>query len=129
MAVFNFSQYPWFAGQNEQGVHVQNSPEVVTGTFQKQNGQYSFAPTVTAPGTIASAGTVRNSTGVDCLVYASATTGIGAIKVLNYSGVNTGTISPYGTVSSAATAAVVVPGPGAIAVTYTGSLSWVWQPL
>jgi hypothetical protein len=123
------SNYPWAPNQAAVGVDVHNVASVFTGQIQKQGGQRSFPPAVTAPGTIASAGTVQNSTGYDCLVYASATSGIGSVKVLSYNGGNATSSTPYGTVSSAATAAVLVPGPGAIAVTYNGTLTWTWQPL
>jgi hypothetical protein len=123
------SVYAWVPSQTQPGVHVINQPVVVTGQMQKQNGVRSFSPTVTAPGTVASLGTVANNTGYDCLVYATATTGIGKVVVLTYNGANTGTLASLGTVSSAATLPVLVPGPGAIVVTYTGTLSWVWQPV
>lgn len=129
MAAPTRSQYPWTPGQAALGFHVINQNLVVAGTAQRQGGGYSFPPSITAPGTIASAGTVANSTGYDCLVYASATTGISAVKVLAYNGANTTTYSPAGTIPALVTGTYMVPGPGAIALTYTGTLTWVWQPL
>ena len=123
------SQYPWSPGTNAQGAHVINQPLIIGGQVQKQNGQRSFSPTVTAPGTVASAGTVANTTGYDCLVYASATTGISAAKILTYNGGNAGTITPSGTVPGAGMGTYLVPGPASIVLTYTGTLTWTWQPL
>ena len=121
------SQYPWYPGQNAQGSHVINAPVIVNGLAQFQKGRWTFPPTLTAPGTIASPGTVANTTGYDAWVYASATTGISAVKVLAYNGANTGTISASGSVYAGATGTYFVPGPAAIAITYTGTLTWVWQ--
>lgn len=129
MAAYFQSQYPWVPGTAALGVDVHNSPVVFAGQIQKQGGQRSFPPAVTAPGTIASAGTVQNTTGYDCLVYASATTGISAAKVLTYNGATSTSVTPAGTIPGAATGTYLVPGPGAIALTYTGTLTWTWQPL
>ena len=129
MASFFGSNYPFSPGQNAAGADLHTAPAAFIGQIQKQGGQRSFPPSVTAPGTVASGGIVYNTTGYDCLVYPSATTGVGAIKVLNYNGANVSTISPVGSLAANTTAAVLVPGPGAIAATYTGVLSWVWQPL
>jgi hypothetical protein len=128
MATFFQGLYPWSPGQATLGAHVFNQPVIITGQIQKQGGQRSFPPAITAPGTIASAGTVANSTGCDCFVYASATTGISAAKVLAYNGGNATSFSPAGTVPALVTGTYFVPGPGAIALTYTGTLTWVWQP-
>jgi hypothetical protein len=121
------SQYPWAPGQAAVGFKAFNEPVIVNGVLQIQKGTYSFPPPVTAPGTIASAGTVVNSSGVDCLVYASATTGISAAKILSYNGPVASTLSVAGTTPALNTATYYVPGPGAIALTYTGTLTWVWQ--
>lgn len=129
MAAYFQSQYPWYGGQAPAGVHTINQPVIITGQIQKQGGQRSFPPAVTAPGTVASAGTVLNNTGYDCLVYASATTGISAAKILTYNGATATTVTPAGTIPGAATGAFLVPGPGAIALSYTGTLTWTWQPL
>lgn len=128
MATFQ-SNYPWAPGQAAVGTDVHNSPQVFTGQIQKQGGQRSFPPAVTAPGTIASPGTVQNNTGYDCLVYASATTGISAAKILTYNGPTSTTVTPAGTLPATVTGTYLVPGPGAIALTYTGTLTWTWQPL
>jgi hypothetical protein len=129
MASFFGSNYPWSTGQAATGAHVINQPVIITGQVQRQGGQRSFPPSVTAPGTIASGGTVANNTGYDCLVYPSATTGIGGVKVLTYNGGNSTSITPAGSIAANTTAGILVPGPGAIAVTYNGTLTWVWQPL
>ena len=121
------SLYPYAVGQNIQGYDIKQN-QVVVGSAQFQGGQYSFLPAITAPGTVASGGTVSNSTGMDCMVYLSATSGIGAVKLLSYNGANATSYSVGGTVTGAATLPVIVTGPGAIAVTYTGTLTWVWVP-
>ena len=129
MASFFGSSYPWYSGTVYEGAEVINKPLLVAGQIQKQGGQRSFPPPVTAPGTIASAGTVANSTGYDCLVTASATTGITAAKILTYNGANATAVTPAGTVPGGATGTYLVPGPGAIALSYTGTLTWTWQAL
>lgn len=129
MAAYFQSQYPWYGGQVPVGVHVLNQPVIITGQLQKQAGQRSFPPPVTAPGTIASAGTVFNNTGYDCLVSASATTGITSAKILTYNGPTSTSVTPAGSIYAGATGTYLVPGPGAIAVTYGGTLTWTWQPL
>ncbi len=129
MAAYFQSQYPWVPGTAAVGVDVRNSPQVFTGQIQKQGGQRSFPPAITAPGTIASAGTVANNTGYDCLVYASATVGISAVKVLSYNGPTATTVTVPGSIFNGATGGpFLVPGPGAITVSYSGALTWAWQP-
>jgi len=120
------SIYPWTPNQAQVGSKVYNEPVVVNGLLTIQKGTWSFPPSVTAPGTVASGGTVVNNTGVDAIVYASATTGISAVKVVSYNGVNSGTTSVPGSIYAAATGTYSVPGPGAIIVSYTGSLTWAW---
>jgi hypothetical protein len=123
----NTSQYPWVPGQVLTGYKTFADNVVVAGLLQIQKGTYSFTPAVTSPGTVASAGTVLNNTGVNCLVYASATTGISASKILAYNGAVATTTTPAGTTPALNTATYYVPGPGAIALTYTGTLTWTWQ--
>ena len=122
------SQYPWVPGQNFAG-KVFNDNVVVNGVLQIQKGTYSFPVSVTAPGTVASGGTVLNSTGVDNTVFLSATSGsITAVKLLSYNGAVTTSYSISGTVASPSVISVPVAGPGAIAVTYNGSMAWTWVP-
>lgn len=125
------SLYPFVAGDTQPGVDVRNSAMAVTGYFQKQAGQYSFPPSVTAPGTTASAGTVMNDTGSDCLVYASATGGITAASVVTYNGSNatTWTIPGLSGTVTGLVGPILVPGPAGIAVTYSGTASWLWMPV
>src|SRR5580698_4718541 len=108
--------YPWIPGQAAIGTKIFSGPVGVAGLLQIQKGTYSFPPSVTAPGTVASGGTVANTTGVDCWVYASATTGISAVKVVSYNGANSGTLTPAGTVPALGQGSYFVPGPGAIIV-------------
>lgn len=128
MATFQ-SQYPWSPGQAALGAHTVNQPLIVTGQMQKQGGIRSFPPSITTPGTIASAGTVQNSTGYDCVVYASAVNGITSVKVLSYNGAVATAVSLPGSIGVGQTGQFLVPGPGAVAVTYAGTLSWAWQPV
>jgi hypothetical protein len=121
--------YPWAPGQAAVGSKAFNEPVIVNGLMQIQKGTYSFPPSVTAPGTVASGGTVANTTGYNCWVYASASTGISAVKVVNYNGANSGTLTTAGTVPALGQGSYFVPGPGAIIVSYSGSLSWAWQGL
>lgn len=120
--------YPWVPGQAKLGFDVHNQGVVVGELFQKQGGQYSFPPAVTQPGTVASAGTVVNSTGADCWVYLFSSLGISGVKIVNYNGTNAGTVSLPGTVPAATMVPVFVPGPAAAIVSYAGTLNWTWQP-
>ena len=110
----------WYPGDNAPGVKVYSGPVLDAMTHGFQKGVASLAFSVTAPGTIVSGGTVRNSTGVDCTVYASSTLGIASAKV--------GTTSIPGSVSAGNTAQYLVPATSAIAVTYSGTLTWAWLP-
>jgi hypothetical protein len=123
------SQYPWVQGTVQTGVEAIGSPVIVAGYLQKQGGIRSFQPAITAPGTIASSGTVFNSTGLDCNVYMSATVGITSVKILAYNGGVATSYSPPGSIAPGQTVDFQVPGPGAIEVTYTGALSWTWVPV
>ena len=114
------SQYPWSPGQNAQGQHVINSPSILNGLAQFQKGRLTFPPSLTAPGTIASGGTVANTTGYDAYVYAAEGGRDPSAKILAYNGGNTTSISVPGSVSVGNTATYFVPGPGAIAITYAG---------
>jgi hypothetical protein len=129
MAPQTTSLYPWVPNQVKTGFHTINSGVVVGGLFQKQGGQYSFAPAITTPGTVASAGTVLNSTGADCLVYLAAQTGISVVKILSYNGASSTSVTLPGTVAPLSVLPVYVPGPGAIAVSYAGTLNWTWVPV
>jgi hypothetical protein len=123
------SQYPWTPGQAWPGWHAVNQNMVVNGLLQIQKGTYSFPVSVTAPGTVASGGTVANSTGVDNTVFLSATSGsITAVKLLAYNGAVATSYSIAGTVAAPAVLPVPVAGPGAIAVTYNGAIAWTWVP-
>jgi len=110
----------WFPGENVPGVKVMGAPVLDTQTHGFQKGQASLAFSVTSPGTIVSGGTVSNSTGVDCVVYASATSGIASSKI--------GSTSIPGSVSAGNTAQFLVPATSAITVTYSGTLTWAWLP-
>lgn len=122
------SQYPWVPGQVWNG-KVINENLAVNGVLQIQKGTYSFPVSITAPGTVASGGTVLNSTGVDNTVFLSATSGsITAVKLLSYNGGVATSYAISGTVASPAVISVPVAGPGAIAVTYNGALAWTWVP-
>lgn len=107
---------PWYPGQ------VAIGQKVFGDVVGLAKGVWTQPPVVTAPGTVPSPGTVTNSTGFDCMVYASATTGIG--KVL----IGQGTVSTGSTVSAsnATAGGFYVPAGQTITITYTGTLTWAW---
>ena len=116
----------WSPGKAAVGVDVHSVPQQFSQPVVFQGGiatQVSGAalPVITAPGTVASAGTVTNSTGFDAMVYASATTGIQKIVFVGVAG---GTIA--GTTPAAQTVPLYWPNNTQVAVTYTGTLSWTW---
>jgi hypothetical protein len=122
--------HAWYPGQAAVGIDVHNGSDVFTGPVTFQGGiatQVNGAtiPYITAPGTVASAGTVTNSTGFDAMVYMSATTGISKVV---FSGVPGGTIAAGagGTESALGVFPVYWPNNQGVAVTYTGTLTWTW---
>jgi len=112
----------WFPGQVAVGGRVFNNNVIINGQAILQKGITSYPPSVTTPGTVASAGTVYNTTGYDCMVYASATTGIGKVVTAQ------GTLSTGNTVSAsnALAGGFYVPANAYISVTYAGTLTWFW---
>lgn len=107
----------WYPGQVAIGQKVFAEPVGLTKGF------WSQPPTVTNLGTpVASGSAVTNSTGFDCMVYMSATTGIG--KVL----IGAGTASTGSTVSAsnATAGGFYVPAGQTITPTYTGTFTWTW---
>lgn len=106
---------PWYPGQNAQGQKVEAS------VFGMARGFWSQPPVVTSPGTTASGSAVVNSTGFDCMVYASAATTLSKI-VINNGGTVPGTAA-----AGAFAPPVYVPAGQSIAITYTGTLTWFWQ--
>lgn len=118
--------HAWYPGQAEVGAKVFATPVAFTQPVVFQSGiatQVNGAslPVVTAPGTIASAGTVTNGTGFDCMVYASATSGIPKVV---FPGIAAGTIS--GTAAPGQTVPIYWPNNQGVAVTYNGTLTWTW---
>ena len=116
----------WFPGDAATGAKVTNTPQIFAQPVVFQKGfatgvNGATPPAITAPGTVASAGTVSNGTGYDCMVYMSATTGIQKIVFVGVAG---GTIA--GTTPAAQTTDLYVPNNAQIAVTYTGTLTWTW---
>jgi len=117
----------WFPGDAAVGSEVHSVPQIFSRPVVMQQGMATgvngaVPPSVTAPGTVASAGTVTNGTGYDCMVYLSATTGIQKIVYPQYGA--GGTIA--GTTPAAQTSDIYVPNNVQIAVTYTGTLTWTW---
>jgi hypothetical protein len=125
----SFGAYPWYSGQAPLGVKTFAGPAWFSQYVQKQGGVRSWQPSITAPGTIVSAGTVVNSTGLDCNVYMAASEGITSVKILSSATTSATSYSPPGTIGIGQGADYMVPGPGAIAVTYAGSLAWTWVPV
>jgi hypothetical protein len=122
------SPYPWAPGQVATGSKVFETPVIFAQPQVIQGGTYTYPPSMTAPGTVASGGTVANSTGLDAVVYASATGGISAQKVLSTVGAVTTAVTVPGSVSPGNTGQYSVAGAGAIALTYAGTLTWAWTP-
>lgn len=107
---------PWYPGQVAVGQKVEGA------VFGMARGFWSQPPVVVSPGTVPSPGTVTNTTGFDCMVYASSTTGIGKIVVNNG-----GTVGTGGSVTAAnIPVSVYVPAGQTITTTYTGTLTWTW---
>lgn len=126
MAATNPITQAWFPEQAAVGRKVNDVPTQFTQPVVMQGGMATQVngaslPVITAPGTVASAGTVTNTTGFDAMVYASATTGIQKVV---FPGITGGTIA--GTTPAAQTVPLYVPNNSAVAVTYTGTLTWTW---
>lgn len=105
---------PWFPGYNAQGYKVVGDPIIMAQGFQTQ------PPIVTSPGTVASGGTVQNTTQRDCMVYMSATGGIAGVSM-----------NPQGTVTAGTTLVstlipVYVAANQSVVVNYAGTLTWHW---
>ena len=111
----------WFPGDNAEGFRVESGPVLNSQTLGLQKGQASLAYSVTGPGTVASAGTVSNNTGVDCMVYAYATGG-------NITAVKIGGTAVGGSASTGNVLTVMIPATSSITVSYTGTLTWTWLP-
>ena len=118
--------HAWYPGQALVGGKVMELPTAFTqpvvfqaGIATQVNG--ASLPVVTAPGTIVSAGTVTNTTGFDCMVYASAVSGI--TKVV-FPGIAAGTIA--GTTAPGITVPIYWPNNQQVAVSYNGALTWTW---
>jgi hypothetical protein len=108
-------------GQKVEPIPVSFTQPVVfqAGIATQVNG--ASLPVITAPGTIASAGTVTNNTGFDAMVYASATAGIPKVV---FPGIAAGTIA--GTAAPGQTVPIYWPNNQGVAVTYNGTLTWTW---
>lgn len=118
--------HAWFPGEAAVGQKVESVPVTFTQPVVLQGGMATQVngaslPVITAPGTVASAGTVTNTTGFDAMVYASATTGIQKIV---FPGIAAGTVA--GTVPALQTVPFYLPNNSGVAVTYTGVLTWTW---
>ena len=97
--------HAWFTGVAAVGTKVETAPMQFTQPVVMQGGMATQVngaalPVITAPGTVASAGTVTNTTGFDAMVYASATSGI--------------------------TVPIYWPNNQGVAVSYNGTLTWAW---
>lgn len=110
----------WTPGAAAVGSKVINEPLVVNGVVGMQRGLYSYPPTVTTPATVASGGTVFNSTGYDVMVYAQATGGIGTATTIN------GTPPFAVAVAASVPVSLYLPANQFISLTYTTTASWKW---
>jgi hypothetical protein len=120
----------WSPGDAAVGAKVTSTPQIFSRPVIMQQGlatgiNGASPPLVTAPGTAGPGTAVTNNTGYDCMVYMSATTGISKVVV---SGVPGGTIGAGagGTAPALVTLPVYWPNNTAMAVTYTGTLTWTW---
>jgi hypothetical protein len=118
--------HAWFTGVAAVGTKVETAPMQFTQPVVMQGGMATQVngaalPVITAPGTVASAGTVTNTTGFDAMVYASATSGI--TKVV-FPGISAGTIA--GTTAPGITVPIYWPNNQGVAVSYNGTLTWTW---
>ena len=118
--------HAWYPGQVAVGTKVETAPMQFTQPVVMQGGMATQVngaalPVITAPGTVASAGTVTNTTGFDAMVYASATSGI--TKVV-FPGISAGTIA--GTTAPGITVPIYWPNNQGVAVSYNGTLTWTW---
>lgn len=106
----------WYPGQVAVGQKVEAA------VFGMAKGFWSQPPTVTNVGTAPSGTAVANTTGFDCMVYMSSSTGIG--KVL----IGAGTASTGNTVSAsnAMAGGFYVPAGQTITPTYSGAFTWTW---
>jgi len=123
MAATNPVTSAWFPGNAAVGRKVIPEPAQFTQPVVMQGGVATGVngispPVVTTPGTAGPGTAVTNTTGFDCMVYASATTGISKVVA------NGGTA--VGTVYAGATGSYYVINNQSITVTYTGTLTWEW---
>jgi hypothetical protein len=105
---------PWYPGQ------VNIGQKVEAAVFGMAKGFWSQPPVVANLGTVLTGGTVTNSTGFDCMVYMSSTTGISKVVFNSGSTVSAGTVGP------AQVLPVYVPAGYTLTPTYTGTLTWTW---
>jgi hypothetical protein len=110
----------WYPGDAAVGYHVQAAPALYAQTAVFQKGVATSNFTLTQPGTVGSGTAVSNTTGVDAVVYASATAGISAAKV--------GTASVPGSIPAAQGAQYTVLASSSLTLTYGGTLTWLWLP-
>jgi len=110
----------WSPGDAAIGQRVIPETTVFGAVPTFQQGFATYPKTVTTPGTIASGGTVTNTTGVDVMVYMSATGGIGTgISV-------SGNQFTQGTFPANQLAAIYLPANGFMTFTYSTVLTWKW---
>ena len=124
MATPNPITSAWSPGQVSAGNEVHPGPQIFYRPAVFQQGIATGVngvspPSVTTPGTAGPGTAVTNSTGFDCMVYASA--GAGISKVVVNGGTAAGTIAPGGQGS------YYVINNQSINVTYAGALTWEWM--
>jgi hypothetical protein len=100
----------WYPGQVAVGQKVFGDPVLMARGFASQ------PPAITTPGTVASGGTVTNSTGYDVIVYGATTSTITQVNI------NGGSIHA----GSVASGTWYLPAGQTIAVTAGGTFAWTW---
>jgi hypothetical protein len=109
------------AGPTIQGASTLSGAVTVNGLLTATKSIATNSQAVVTPGTVATLGTVANTLGYNVAVYASATSGIQAAKL--------GTYSVPGSTVAGDTATYYLYSGNSITLTYTGTLTWLWQAI
>lgn len=104
----------WYPGFNAPNEKIEATKVNMAAGFMSQPPTLVSAPGTWAPG----AGTVTNTTGYDCMVYASATVGVGTISI------NGAALA--GTVGAGVAISAYLPANQTLSFTYGGVITWKW---